>query len=60
MPFSLRARIPESNMNFTNSDPSIQRIGYCLQDEPTLRKIYQQKGADGLTNLEGEYTLIRH
>ena len=58
MPFSLRARIPESNMNFTNSDPSIQRIGYCLQDEPTLRKIYQQKGADGLTNLEGEYTLI--
>ena len=45
-------------MNPSNSDLSIHVIGYCLQDEATLRQLYLQQGVGALANLKGEYTFI--
>ncbi len=45
-------------MNPASSDLSVQILGYCLQDEASLRQLFRQDGAGALTDLEGEYTFV--
>ena len=58
MLFILSASSPEGSMAFFDSEPTLHKIGYCPYDVSSLLQIYEQKGVDGLTHLEGEYTLI--